>query len=908
MRGYLAWVGAIVIACAPMATPAHAQSANTVKPYIFFIMDVSGSMNDPTNFGLPSCAGATTDTLLTHAKCAFNNIVNSYGDIVMALGRFRQTTADTNPSNGCTMTGVDCDPDNDGDSCEQDPTDCPAGLYGGDRLQVLVPIVDDNQNDLVSWVDFAQNTCGTSNAQDPELFQNGATPLAGSLRGAKLYWQGLSSPTQGPYWTGPGDDPVRDDPLKLVTNPDGTQCRPYITILLTDGEETCAPTFDETTGAATSLLTTVVDGRTYRIETKPIGFGIAPGDAQIEAIAHAGGEPDAAGNQGAYAQNEEELSLEISAIIADAVKFEVCNRADDDCDAEIDEDFPDVGDACDDGELGVCRDTGIFVCNAAGTGVRCDAVDSDPSIPPTDGCNGIDDDCDGVTDEDCVPCGDTELCDGEDNDCDTRVDETLSRPCGTDVGVCVAGTEICRAGDWVDCTATGGAAETCDREDDDCDASTDEQVPGSGDPCTTGAGCPGTRACVNGGMTCVGAPPGTEVCDGIDNNCNGQVDEGTGGGSCGSGCTVGTIVCRDGSLVCEGSSEPGDEICNGRDDDCDVIIDEGVPDGPECAAPGTCGGRERCLNGSMQCVADLPEPEICDCEDGDCDGVSDPDEDPPVCQSGASCIDPSVGPCQCAFPCGDGEFPCSVGQTCDDPDGPGGDRGFCIADPCYTVSCPAGPGGEMQTCVGDAQCVPTCDLRECGSGRRCVPSTGNCVTDNCINFPDNCAANEICVAGACTSNPCAGVTCTGDTYCVNGTCVASCAGVECDDGERCRLGQCEVDPCGGPCPAMEACNETTGRCTACPVCLPGEICDPTTGGCRQDPCTGTTCPGSGQICRDGTCYDAEDLAPDAGTSVQYVSAGGGGGCDAGAGSGAAMALVIAALATRRRRRAGGGAS
>jgi hypothetical protein len=896
MRGYLAWIAAIVIACAPMATPAHAQSANTVKPYIVFIMDTSGSMvnNDAvTGFGPPSCAGSE-DLRLDHAKCAIQNIANSYGDMIMALGRFRLTRVDDT----CRSSNVE--------------SDCVRGSCGGtgqgsspQRFELLVPLLEDNQSDLVLWNNFACSGCGT-NAADPEMFANGGTPLAGSLNGARRYWQG-----DDPEWTGdPGGDPIVDDPLNEVFTSPGEQCRPYITILMTDGGESCS---GNPAAAAATLLETPVTirpgvTRNYRIETKPIGFGITPGDAEVEAIAHAGGNPDAPGNQAAYAQNEEELQLEVSQIIADALKFEACNGLDDDCDTRVDEDFPLLDDECDDGELGVCRDVGVFECNAAETGLVCTVVDDDPTPPPGDPCGGGDQDCDGQVDEDCSGCGDVELCNNIDDDCDLAVDEDLTRPCGSDIGNCEAGTETCRMGMWVDCDATGPTAETCDREDDDCDTLTDEQVPGSGDACTGPGICGGTQRCVNGSMVCQGTPTGAEACDAVDNDCDTRIDEGTGGAPCGTGCTAGTTVCVDGRLVCDGSPQTGDETCNGRDDDCDTIIDEGIPEGPECAAPGTCGGRERCVGGMMRCVADLPEPEICDCEDGDCDGVSDPDEDPPVCQKGANCIDPSVGPCQCAFPCGDGEFPCSVGQTCDDPDGPGGERGFCIADPCYTVTCPPGSGGEMQSCVGDAQCVPTCDLRQCGTGRRCVPSTGNCVTDNCINFPDKCAGNEICVAGVCTSNPCAGVTCTGDTYCVNGQCVSSCAGVECDDGERCRLGHCEVDPCGGPCPPMQACNETTGRCSACPVCLPGEICDPMTGGCKQDPCTGTMCPGAGQICREGTCYDPADIAPDAGTSVQYVSAGGGGGCDAGGGSGAAMALLIAALATRRRRRAGGGAA
>jgi hypothetical protein len=166
----------------------------------------------------------------------------------------------------------------------------------------------------VTWTDFTAGTC-TSNAiaNDPEINIAAGTPIAGSLSGQALLAGPAGHRRHDLLGVGqPGFDPIRNDPLKNVFLPSGRQCRPYIVISLTDGAESCT-TFTNATNAAAALLTTVVDTRTYRIETKAIGFGATPGDAQIEGVAHAGGAPDVAGvNEGLYASNSEELQVAIS--------------------------------------------------------------------------------------------------------------------------------------------------------------------------------------------------------------------------------------------------------------------------------------------------------------------------------------------------------------------------------------------------------------------------------------------------------------------------------------------------------------------------------------------------------------------------------------------------------------------
>ena len=128
-----------------------------------------------------------------------------------------------------------------------------------------------------------------------------------------------------------------------------------------------------------------------------------------------------------------------------------------------------------------------------------------------------------------------ELCNGLDDDGDGLIDEGLpvgGPPVDTDLD----GYPICPAPGGVgDCNDQNpaihpGAAERCNGLDDNCDGVIDEGHPAGGDACTIpgllGVCNAGETSCADGPMVCKQTHfPGTEVCDGKDNDCDGQVDE-----------------------------------------------------------------------------------------------------------------------------------------------------------------------------------------------------------------------------------------------------------------------------------------------------------------------------------------------------------------------------------------------
>ncbi len=364
---------------------------------------------------------------------------------------------------------------------------------------------------------------------------------------------------------------------------------------------------------------------------------------------------------------------------------EVCDAmgVDEDCEpATIRSETPGLedGDADDDGFV----DDACFNTRPDGTenrGRDCDdgAADVNPGIT-LDGCNGVDDDCDGMIDEDpdrtfyedvdgdgfgvvsstrtactappgfavmsgdCndanrnINPGNPEPCNGIDDDCSGVADDPAppamcactdgaTQSCGptTDVGACVYGTSTCVGGAWGPCVgATGPAAEICNGADDDCDGSTDDSDPdiGSGSPSATGATVYYRDADGDG----YGDPAMSE------NRCTPR-----------SGYVLQPGDCDDTVAT---THDMAAELCDGTvDDDCDGTVDEGCDCTNGMTRP--CPGRSdvgSCMRGTNTCVGGRwqvcmgfrdPAPETCDSGDEDCDGLSN-DADPDIASGDVS--------------------------------------------------------------------------------------------------------------------------------------------------------------------------------------------------------------------------------------------------------------------------------
>ncbi|MFH1532425.1 MAG: MopE-related protein [Pseudomonadota bacterium] len=607
-------------------------------------------------------------------------------------------------------------------------------------------------------------------------------------------------------------------------------------------------------------------------------------------------------NQGALICKADGLGTECS-VSPFPPKSELCDALDNDCDGAADEDFP-LGDPCSVGK-GQCANSGVLVCTPAGLGTECSV---DPLPPQAELCDALDNDCDGVNDEDfplgdpctvgagqctnsgvlvCTPGGagtecnvdpfpsQGELCDGLDNDCDGGVDEIfpLGDPCTVGIGQCEnMGAFVCKVdGLGTECSVSPlpPQSELCDALDNDCDGAVDEDFP-LGDPCSVGTGqCinSGALVCTPDGLGtgCSADPlaPQVELCDALDNDCDGVADEDF---PLGDPCSVGVGQCMNsGALVCTPGGAgtecdvdpfpPQSELCDGLDNDCDGGVDEIFPLGDPCTV-----GVGQCENlGALACKADglgtecpaeplPPQSELCDGLDNDCDGGADEDFDvDEACTVG-------VGQCE-----NQGLLVCTaagLGTECSSaPFPPQSELCDGLDNDCDGAADEDFDVGEVCS-VGTGQCT-NLGVRICaadGAGPECSVEPSQPQTELCDGLDNDCD-------GVADEDFDDGVLCTVGT----GECTTTGISVCTQDGTGT---ECNVDPLP---PQAEVCDGLDNDCDGAadeeyPL---GDPCVVGTGQClntgvlecTQDG-TGTACsvdplPAQNELC-DGLDNDCDD--------------------------------------------------
>lgn len=372
----------------------------------------------------------------------------------------------------------------------------------------------------------------------------------------------------------------------------------------------------------------------------------------------------------------------------------------------------------------------------------------------------------GMSSTGCVP--KEEDCNGIDDDCDKLVDEQLTRPCGSDVGLCQPGVLSCHGGAWDDESACSGGRraepEVCDPEmvDEDCNGSSNEGcscAEGQTQPCGESSMLPcvrGTKTCANGKWPteCSGAVnPTREACDGVDNDCNGRTD--------------------DGSAIC-----PAGRFCGGADG-CVACRT-----GADCGDPGTCKVKF-CDPTTHTCVPKNADASV-ECDRGHCDR--------------GQCVE-----CSNASECED--------RLCQTKTCSSGMCRYSAVAAGQRQSCPSG-----QVCSSAAACVDCVSNSDCGAAEVCTPS------NTCQRKPAVCGdgtaerdQGELCDPGK--GEGVGTMTCSAQCKTRNlyGSCSGSCA----DSGSNCYAGMCVPSSCPTDLPGLQLYDDA-GYCMV--ICSTASDC------------------------------------------------------------------------------------
>jgi hypothetical protein len=542
------------------------------KPYVLVIVPTSVPL--ATSVGsLDTCSFGTTR--LSHVTCALHRAFETFSGTI----HFGLATSAALQNGTCTGAtsfagnagGAGCGPEAapDADSSTRRGANIVEAIPAD---EVNAPIQVTNAIGLGFWTD---NTCSSGT----ELDAFSTTALNGPLRDAYRYFSN--------QW-------VRPDGLVTHNTPLGVNdlaCRRLRVVLIAPGDETCDTQANAVDAAADLFAGFSHNGNTFSVRTSVISLGGTL--ANHNAIAAAGGTGVAF-----LASNDTTLTNALTSILTGFVSAETCDNADNNCNGCTDEGFRHLGSAGQTccawvtvGQRNTCLlnyrasvsgadpdgNPALLPCTTAVQAAEpatwlcydakevCDEVDNNldgnvdegmvkcgtpAHCPNSETCNGQDDDCDGAIDEGCTPgpdYGGVEVCDGCDNDGDMMADEdVLAIPCGQTIPGHCAGVLTCKpaqpvavpggcaiGGGWNACS-NAPQAETCNGVDDDCDGVVDDGIAGVAcEPAGTPAGLRygGSSQCQMGiqycNQACLGfVGPTPEVTDLIDNDCDGVAEDG----------------------------------------------------------------------------------------------------------------------------------------------------------------------------------------------------------------------------------------------------------------------------------------------------------------------------------------------------------------------------------------------
>ncbi len=320
---------------------------------------------------------------------------------------------------------------------------------------------------------------------------------------------------------------------------------------------------------------------------------------------------------------------------------------------------------------------------------------------------------------------------------------------------------------------------------DQCISDNDHDGFYSANLCKTGTDCNDLDASVH--------PGAEEVCDGIDNDCNGLIDDATDpsatdldrDGYMSASCPMGTD-CDDQ----DGSIHPGaPEACNGKDDDCDGIVDNKDADG-DGSVDVACGGSD-CNDSDPSFGPNSPE--ICDdgldnncngtVDGGDADGDGFPSDE---CPGGTDCDDQDA-----AIHPGAPELCDDIDQDCDgvttdvDADGDGDIAESCGGDDCEDSDPTIGPSSTDWCTDGiDNNCDGTVDFQD-ADGDGAQPT--ECGGYDCDDHDATVSAGMPEICGDGKDNDCSGTADDKDDDYDKDMDIA-CGGTDCDDEDPDRSG------------------------------------------------------------------------------------------------------------------------